>query len=210
MSERITEWLIEMAYGWGDIEDDLTKHADPTAIGGFLANEEELLVDALKEAFRVEAHHEEILVDISLSRYVVLFDVSDKSSREAAQYLRSHLQQLTEWVEMTVRTWDKSDEVIVRVVPRSTPVEGQICRRRGERHPAQITPGLADVPTFKPSGGAVDLEQRGLANAHRGTVLRRAVRDRPHVLGAAVGANRGREIPRGLHRLPRRHCRCGG
>ena len=55
--------------------------------------------------------------------------------------------------------WHARDYLRVRTVAKSTPVEGQVCRRLGQEHPPRKTPTLDDVPV-EIDGGFVPLTKR--------------------------------------------------
>jgi very-short-patch-repair endonuclease len=161
-TQEIEEKLIEMAYIWGDIEERLERDGDESAEGpladvaqaGFL----------LREAFRVEAVMTRNGFDDPCSSYLVLFDVADPKARKTVARLADGILDhhiLSPYILEHARPWHSNDHLEIKLVPRSQPVEGQICRRRGEQHPAKVNPSLDDVPTFVPSGSTVPLVQRG-------------------------------------------------
>ncbi len=148
-----------MAYAWGDIEeglDELRKSDDED-----FSISAGITTSALKKAFRVEARCTENGFGDPCTVYAVLFDVADSEARQAARGLESERGLLGQGIRRIARPWHSRDYLEIIQVPRSTPVQGQICRRQGEDHPASVSPSLDDVPTFTPSGGTIPLETRG-------------------------------------------------
>jgi very-short-patch-repair endonuclease len=151
--EEIQEKLIELAYTWGDIEEEIeltSTHDVP---------EFNFLAEMVGRAFRVEAQFDENDFGDPCTFYVLLYDVTSEKARDGARELQSHPFDLVRLINDRARPWHSSDNLIIKQVPPTTPVEGQICRRLGEKHPARVTPSLEDVPVeIKP--GAVELVER--------------------------------------------------
>jgi very-short-patch-repair endonuclease len=152
--QEIEEKLIELAYTWGDIEEEIElttiQHDAP---------EFNFLSQMIGRAFRVEAQFGENGFGDPCTFYVLLYDVTEDSARNAARELESHPFDLARMIQDRARPWHTSDNLLIKQVPPSTPVEGQICRRLGEKHPARVTPSLEDIPVeIKP--GAVELVER--------------------------------------------------
>jgi very-short-patch-repair endonuclease len=163
--EEIEEKLIELAYAWGDIEEDLEHWAASSAheSDDYEALRRALLAEKVGKAFRVEAIYDENGFGDPCSLYVVLFDVTDALAREAARELDStdNLADLRSLVIDRARPWHSRDNLAIKLVPPSTPVSGQICRRFLERHPARSEPDLSDVPTAKPESEVGLIERDG-------------------------------------------------
>jgi very-short-patch-repair endonuclease len=151
--QEVQEKLIALAYTWGDIEESLAG----LAIGG--DNESIFLSDMTDRAFRVEATFGRNDWEDPCSFYELLYDVADPQAREAAKDLGKYGSGLWKIVADEASPWHTRDYLKIRVVPKTTPISGQICRRGGESHPQQITPTLDDVPTTVPEG-AVELMKR--------------------------------------------------
>lgn len=160
-TQEVEDKLIEMAYIWGDIEEQVEMAAHE-AEGGPVSDEQ-FLAGAVGRAFRIEAVFERNGFNDPCSTYLLLFDVADRQSRSAADTIeRFNLRaMLSSYITDMARPWHTRDHLHVKLVPRSTPVLGEICRRLGEEHPERHQPSLDDVPTFVPTGSTVPLEQRG-------------------------------------------------
>jgi very-short-patch-repair endonuclease len=152
--QEVEEKLIELAYTWGDIEEEI----ESRSIAG--DNEATFLSAMIENAFRVEAVYGENDFNDACSFYHVLFDVADRDARESSRDLEQHGSGLWELVRERARPWHSRDFLVIRKVPRSTPVEGQICRRLGQKHPDRMAPDVNDVPTPKPVGSDVELVER--------------------------------------------------
>jgi very-short-patch-repair endonuclease len=150
--QEIEEKLIELAYVWGDIEEDVEAKASTGD------NEANFLSAMLGRAFRVEATFGENGWADPCVFYELLFDVADADAREGARDIGS-ARLLDELIREKAQPWHTRDYIKIRTVPRSTPVEGQLCRRLGEEHPPKATPTLDDVPV-EISGGAVGLVEK--------------------------------------------------
>ena len=159
--QEIEEKLIELAYAWGDLERRLVDglldfDPDPEAV------RRSLLGLKITKAFRVEAIYVQNGFGDPCSTYVLLFDVTDTKAREAARPLSSSTsarQDLQDLINDFAHPWHQRDNLIVKVVPRSTPVAGQICRRHPEEHPAKMAPDLSDVPSTKPKSNVGLIER---------------------------------------------------
>jgi very-short-patch-repair endonuclease len=144
--EEIEEKLVEFAYLWGDVEEELAK----TYPG---------LAERARRAFRVEAFYGRNGWDDPCVWYRILFDVTDSRAREAARALENNSTILRDVITKIARPWHTHDYLFINAVVPTTPVVGQVCRRTGEQHPKGKTPTLDDVPTT--SGFSTDgLEQR--------------------------------------------------
>ena len=159
-AQEIEEKLIEMAYIWGDIEEQMEIAASEAEAGPI--SDEQFLAESVGNAFRVEAIFDRNDFNDPCSTYLLLFDVADKSSRKATDTIeRFRLRQmLSEYIRDHARPWHSDDHLRLKLVPRSIPIEGQVCRRLGEEHPPQVTPSLDDVPPYRPSAGSVELIER--------------------------------------------------
>jgi very-short-patch-repair endonuclease len=150
--QQIEEKLIELAYTWGDIEEEIEK----LALTG--DNEANFISAHLDDAFRVEATFGENKWGDPCTYYVLLYDVATHKGREGAREI-GYGRMLHDLISEKAQPWHTRDNLIIKQVPPSTPVEGQICRRLGETHPARVTPTLEDVP-MEISAGAVELIER--------------------------------------------------
>jgi very-short-patch-repair endonuclease len=169
-AEDIQNKLIEMAYRWGDIEAVLAERSLPGAgLADVESDDYPAMAKAMEfneahhvvnAAFRVEAVYDENEFGDPCSVYVLLYDVTDEAARNAANQALKN-QRLLELIRDMARPWHTRDFLYIKSVAGSVPVEGQICRRFGEKHPKGVQPSLEDVPTFRPDGSVVPLEQRG-------------------------------------------------
>jgi very-short-patch-repair endonuclease len=154
--QEIEEKLIELAYTWGDIEEAIefrsAMHDEP---------EFSFLSDMIGRAFRVEAQYGENDWGDPCTFYLLLYDVTDESARDAAHELQTHAFGLPTLILERASPWHTRDNLLIKQVSPTTPIEGQICRRLGEKHPARVTPSLEDVPV-EISPGAVELIERGV------------------------------------------------
>lgn len=147
--------LIELAYTWGDIEERIEIEA---AEADNPISDEQFLAYNVGRAFRVEAVFGRNSFDDPCTYYVLLYDVADAQARKVLRELNSG-QGLTEPLERRLRgivnelaqPCHSNDNLIIKAVARSTPVEGQICRRLGEEHPPKLEPTLDDLPVEQPS-----------------------------------------------------------
>jgi very-short-patch-repair endonuclease len=150
--KEIEEKLIELAYTWGDIEKELEE--DPGGEAGFNSA-------MIESAFRVEAIYDENGFGDPCVFYVLLFDVADDQARENALDLERHGSLLYKVIERRARPWHSSDYLLIKRVSRSTPVEGEICRRLGEKHPMKAAATLEDVPVGYSAGEVGLIEKDG-------------------------------------------------
>lgn len=160
--QEIQDKLIEMAYVWGDIEEELeliAMRTDPES------NSIDELMDAglsaaVGLAFRVEARFGENDFGDPCSIYVLCYDVADKAARETAKAVETS-ETLSRLVVDKARPWHTRDFLLAKLVPTTAPVEGQICRRFLEEDPAGVTPTLDDVPSPKPESSVELVERDG-------------------------------------------------
>ncbi len=156
--QEVEEKLTEMAYIWGDIEEKIEVEARDA--DNPISNEQ-FLSEAVGKAFRVEAVYDENDFSDPCSSYILLYDVADKGARSTVETLdRLGLRaSLSRHIVKMARPWHNHHHLHVKLVPRSTPVEGQICRRVGQERPPTTTPLLEDIPLEKPES-AVGLVER--------------------------------------------------
>jgi len=161
MTEVADETVVEMAYRWADIEDEMknwVRHLGKP-------NEEPVgrgIAEALSHAFRVEAMVVESDVDIDGDVYFsygyrILFDVEDRKARAAAQAVRDEADRMLAKVIATAFS-GVTHSVEVRVVSIGTPAQGQVCGRPGQPPPKRHI-DVSDVPADKPDSN-VPLTQR--------------------------------------------------
>jgi hypothetical protein len=131
---------------------------------------------------------------------VLLFDVADAESREAASTLSDDpvsgprdSSMLRHLISEFAHPWHSRYFLSVKAVPLSIPVEGQVCRRLGQRHPKKADLTLDDVPVEKPESKVGLTERDGYWLTPIEVPFYDALRDRPHVRGAALGAGYGTE-----------------
>jgi very-short-patch-repair endonuclease len=151
-AQEIQEKLIEMAYTWGDIEKELAEEP-----GGEAAFNSAMI----ETPFRIEAIYDENGLGDPCVFYVLLFDVADDGARENARLLEQHGSLLDEVIKRHARPWHSTDYLSIKQVPRSTPVEGEICRRLGEKHPTKAAAALEDVPVNYSAGEVGLIEKDG-------------------------------------------------
>jgi very-short-patch-repair endonuclease len=154
--QQTEEKLIELAYTWGDIEEEI----EVTAMQND-APEYSFLAEMIGRAFRVEAQFGKNGWGDPCTFYVLLYDVTEDRARDAARELQSHAFGLVTLIQDRARPWHTRDNLIIKQVPPSMPVEGQICRRLGEKHPARVTPTLEDVPVDIAAGAVELIEKDG-------------------------------------------------
>jgi very-short-patch-repair endonuclease len=139
---EIEETLLEAAYRWGDVEEELDLAFQADLAEGFATSDVQLRV-AVDAAYRVEAMYVLTHWGHPATLVVLFFDVHDAEAREAAAIVRqSHL---SDRVRQTVCPWG-CGYAEVRVTSTAVPITGMICRRRGEQHPPFVVPPLAEIP----------------------------------------------------------------
>lgn len=150
--EEIEEKLIELAYAWGDVEEKME-------LASLKFDVMTPLAQAVGRAFRVEVHYTHNDFGDPCTPYVLLYDVADAEAREAVRTLdRFHLAKI---INGETRTWHGDHSLIVRQVRRGAPVEGQICRRLGQDHPASREIDATDLPDEPaPEANGVPLVKR--------------------------------------------------
>lgn len=158
--QEIENKLIELAYIWGDIEEELETLAGRTDPESYDLDElmDSGLSAAVGWAFRVEARFGENEWGDPCTVYVLCYDVAESGARETAKVVENS-ETLRRLIVDKARPWHTRDFLLATLVPRSVPVQGQICRRFTEAHPASRTPSLDDVPSPRPESG-VDLVNR--------------------------------------------------
>jgi very-short-patch-repair endonuclease len=151
-AQEIQEKLIDLAYTWGDIEEEVYRLSE-----GDPESDWDVIRSALGIAFRVEAVFGRNGWNDPCTFYVLLYDVTDGNARGAANAVDQSI--FRALIKTRAQPWHTDDYFMVRRVHRGTPVEGEICRRVGERHPSSSEPTLDDLP-IEPPGGLVGLEKR--------------------------------------------------
>jgi very-short-patch-repair endonuclease len=166
-AQEIEDKLFELAYVWGDIEEQLAHWSllnhDDIESGLYDQHAQIELLALVQDAFRVEAAFERNGFGDPCSTYALLFDVADSEARDTARkldeptFFRIELQNL---IKELARPWHTRDNLMIKIVSRSTPVTGQICRRLGERHPPNVEPALDDLPAERPPQVQAGFERR--------------------------------------------------
>jgi very-short-patch-repair endonuclease len=162
--QEIEDKLIAWSYTWGDIEEQLENE-------GRIWHESDDVpqmrraqaVHLVGQAFRIEAVFNVNGWGDPCSEYHLLFDVTDPDARETARVLERQTHErhaIQDAIRDLGHPWHSDDNLVIRTVPRSTPVQGQICRRRGEQHPPSREPSLDDLPSEQPPQAQVGFERR--------------------------------------------------
>ena len=161
--QEVQEKLIELAYTWGDIEEELEVLAARTDFepDDYQARFwDKSLPTEVSLAFRVEAQFGENGFGDPCTFFVLYYDVTDNEARATAKRVEGD-PTLRRVILNMAHPWHNRDFLLVKQVPRTAPVGGQICRRRLEEHPANPTPSLDDVPSSKPESSVELVERDG-------------------------------------------------
>jgi very-short-patch-repair endonuclease len=159
--DAIQEKLVELAYVWGDIEEEIETEASRDAESDdYEVGMSRFLSDVIGRAFRVEVVYDENDFGDPCTVYNLLYDVESEKAREGAALLRTDGDRLNRLILDKADPWHSNYFLQIRVVPASTPVKGEICRRIGQDHPKRKDATLDDVPSVKPTS-SVPLVERG-------------------------------------------------
>jgi very-short-patch-repair endonuclease len=151
---QIEETLVEMVYRWADVEEALPRWTRPDKETDVRLPVGRDLLEAVDQAFRVEAVVEEGTndygEDYQIYSYVLLFDVESKDARRAAQDVRSEGRLLDQVLREEWKGTYTSVNGAVRVCSAGAPSVGQVCGRRNTPPPKKHI-DVSDVPVEKPN-----------------------------------------------------------
>ena len=146
---QIEEKLTEMAYTWGDIEEEIELEATQ----GVNDERAQRLSELIGKAFRVEAFFDHNQWDDPCTSYLLLFDVADREGRDAAHLLTSSgalsggpagdRGGATNLILERARPWHRRDHLVIKTVKRASRSWGRSAGGSDRSTRTGHAPGLA-------------------------------------------------------------------